>query len=214
MKWLVPRIWEGETVAILGGGPSLTLDQVESTKALKRIATNNAFLLDPTAEILCWGDYGWFARNQGKLAEFKGLKVTWSTMPGAVRLKQSDEQLTEDRLGIHRLMHETRAPLSVNPRLVAGANTGHGAMNLAVLLGAQRILLLGFDMTSVRGHNWHTDHPAHASEHRYTRKWIPEFAKAKTILDRLGVEVINCTPGSALQCFPFAKIEDFIPVHA
>jgi hypothetical protein len=97
--------------------------------------------------------------------------------------------------------------LSGDPRKVFGGNSGHGALNIAFLAGAHRILLLGFDMTAARGHNWHADHISHATEVRYGI-WISRFREAATELDRRGVEVLNCSPGSSLDCFDFSDVEE------
>lgn len=202
MKWSVPREWEGQTVAILGGGPSLTLEQVELARNFRRIATNNAFmgkLGDPYADVLCWNDGRWFDRNKHLIQQHKGqYKITWVSRKGM------------EPLGVKELEREWGKPLSAHPQRVSGGNTGHGAINLAFLFGASRILLLGFDMTSERGHNWHDYHKKHASERRYKEVFIPGLNKMAPLLKAAGVEVLNCTPGSALKCFSFARIEEIV----
>ncbi|HCZ48509.1 MAG TPA: hypothetical protein DCZ11_05850, partial [Gammaproteobacteria bacterium] len=46
--------------------------------------------------------------------------------------------------------------LSASPlRIHQGGNSGYQALNLAVLLGAERVILLGYDM---HGGHWHGRH--------------------------------------------------------
>lgn len=86
--------------------------------------------------------------------------------------------------------------------LMTGQNSGHQAINLAVLLGARRILLLGFDMKSSGGKtHWFGEHPTRTDESIFSAM-LNNFPHMVRPLAALGVEVINCTPGSALQCFP------------
>jgi hypothetical protein len=198
MTWAAPKLWNGETVVILGGGPSLTKAQIESAKRFKRIATNNAFLLDLDSEVMCWGDTAWYINNRATFKPHKGLKVTWrhaSQYPG---------------LDIKTMLHQKKMPpaISLNPCTIAGSNTGHGAINLAVHFGANRIILLGFDMHYKNGFNWHKNHKEHALIARYNKVFIPQLEMAAKELETMGIEVLNCTPGSALDCFPFANIEE------
>lgn len=103
--------------------------------------------------------------------------------------------------------------LSLDPRhLHQGGNSGYQAINLAVLMGAERILLLGFDMklgAAGRVH-WHGDHPETMRQPSGStfRNWRQKFAAAAIDAEQAGIEVVNCTPGSALECFPMATITE------
>ena len=103
---------------------------------------------------------------------------------------------------------------SLRARIHQGANSGYQAINLAVHFGAKRIILLGYDMKSGPGGelHHHPDHPTgmnNPDAGNYAR-WIKNFATMEPDLNRAGVEVINCTPGSALECFPRAHLEDVL----
>jgi hypothetical protein len=105
------------------------------------------------------------------------------------------------------------AGMSLDPmRTHQGGNSGFQAANLAILMGAARILLLGFDMRAAGGRkHWHEDHPdwmVNPQESTF-RSWREAFEVALPSIQRAGVEIINCTPGSALTCFPMAEIESF-----
>ena len=115
---------------------------------------------------------------------------------------------------MHRVRYTDEPGLSMDPELLhTGSNSGFQVLNLAVLLGASRVLLLGYDMriTGERTH-WHGDHPAGMTNPRpgTLAGWVTAFAGAVADLERLGVSCINCTPGSALTCFPMARLEDVL----
>lgn len=100
--------------------------------------------------------------------------------------------------------------------LVTGMHSGHQALNLAVLAGAARIVLLGYDMKAGpkvgawHRNNWHNDHKRHTPAGHYDL-YRQSFKKVPPILQRLGVEVLNATPGSALDVFPKVSIESVLP---
>lgn len=78
-----------------------------------------------------------------------------------------------------------------------------------MLLGASRIVLLGYDMRFIDGKkHWHEDHRDRNPSASQLRGWADNFATMLPDLARAGVDVINCTPGSALNCFAMARIED------
>ena len=197
--WRVPKAWPGSTVFILGGGPSLKDIEVPRLKGRRVIACNNAFILAPWADVLCWADAAWYEWNWRDLHHHLGpYRVCWRRMPempGAA----SFERLFE--------FHKPLA-ISFDPTGVVGANTGHGALNLAVLFGASRVVLLGFDMKTRDGaHNWHNFHQRQPEGDPY-RGFIAALEAAAPELVRAGVECFNASPDSALECFPKISFAD------
>ena len=74
--------------------------------------------------------------------------------------------------------------------------------------GARRILLIGYDMREINGRkHWHPDHPAPCVQKQQFGEWIHKFRKLAEDLKAAQCEVINCTPKSALQCFPMGDME-------
>lgn len=66
-----------------------------------------------------------------------------------------------------------------------------------------RIILLGYDMRLIDGkRHFFGAHPRGLEEPSPYDKFIRAFETAVPQLQQLGVEVVNCTPGSALHCFP------------
>jgi len=199
----VPQLWYGERAVIIAGGPSLTQAQVTYTKEaqitqeVRVIAINNAFTIAPWADLLYACDGNWWRHHPDAL-EFEGMKVTQdATVQGTLRIPSVNEK-----------------GLSLDPlRINQGANSGYQAINLAVLLGAFEIILLGFDMKAKGSHrHWHADHPSglnNPSDSNF-ESWIKNFDEMLPDLDRAGVRVINCSPGSALEAFPIANLEDVL----
>lgn len=100
--------------------------------------------------------------------------------------------------------------------LVTGLHGGFQALNLAVLAGSTRIVLLGYDMKpgpKVGGrlkNNWHDEHVRQTPGGHYDVYRLA-FKKAAPAIVRLGVEVLNATPGSALEVFPRVELESVLP---
>ena len=93
------------------------------------------------------------------------------------------------------------------------ANTGATAVNLALLLGAKRIFLLGFDMKLSKDGkaNWHQNTLDKPDSGIYETKFIPGFERLQKDLEKKfpGKEIINITDDSALNLFPKVKVNDF-----
>lgn len=94
--------------------------------------------------------------------------------------------------------------------LATGRNSGYQAINLAILTGATRILLLGYDMQGeCRQMHWFGDHPQKTSPGT-----VAGFVRGYNALAKQlppGVEIINCSADTALTCFPRAAIESVLP---
>jgi len=92
-----------------------------------------------------------------------------------------------------------------------GGNSGFQALNLAVQFGAQRVLLIGFDMSLSGGTHWYGNNTwkgAGNPNDGSFRRWVEAFDNAASALKALGVEVINCSPVSAIKSFPRMPLED------
>lgn len=146
--WNVQRDWEGETVVIIAGGPSLTDDQVEYVRksGAKVIAINNAYLMAPFADILYACDYKWWKWHDGA-KDFEGMKVCLRYAMATEDLEgewPEDEYTDVRSLAYHKLRGISREPGIVN----SGRDSGYQAIQLALQLGAARIVLLGYDLKS------------------------------------------------------------------
>ena len=216
MFWRVEEEWRGHTAAILGGGPSLSLGGCEAARAAgcKAIAVNNAYLLAAWADILYFADRHWWEWNHNEpgYRRFAGRKVTLENK----RISFGQDGKPAEEPGVLALCNYGKDPVGLcfhRDGVHTGSNSGFQAMNLAVHLGVKRILLLGFDMRIVgRRLQWHDLHQRPTPADVYENHMIPAFEAAVNDLKAAGVEVVNCTPGSALKCFPVMTVEEALCV--
>jgi hypothetical protein len=191
----VPRLWPGSTVVCIGGGPSLTREDVEYCRGrAKVIAINNAYQLAPWADVLFAADAKWWDWHEG-VKYFAGLRYSITSPPA--------------KYGVTVLQRTSGPGLDLNPlALRRGQNSGYQAINLAVHLGASRILLLGYDMQKgPHGEeHWHGDHPD-KSRSPYGQ-FIARFESLMAPLRALQVDVINCSRRTALPWFPCQPLRE------
>lgn len=191
----VPKLWAGETAVCIGGGSSLTRDDVEYCRGKARVvAVNDAYRLAPWADVLYAADASWWYWHKG-VPSFTGPKYTLDT---SARYK-----------GLTILENMGLEGLETDPRgLRNGRNGGYQAIGLAYHLGITRILLLGYDM---HGGHWFGDHPGgHHRQPSPFNAFIRYFATIARPLEAAGVEVINCTLGSRLACFPKRPLREVL----
>lgn len=166
------------------------------------IVVNTTYLRAPWADLLYACDAPWWLEHKGA-PDFAGLKVT------------QDAQAAK-RWGLKRVPVEHADGLSLEPRRIhCGAELGNGgyqALNLAVLMGARRILLLAYDMQpGANGElHHHGDHPPGLNnpDAGMMAVWAANFETTLPDLKRAGVEVINCSRATALTCFPRMPIDE------
>lgn len=192
--WSAPRSFEGQTVVCIGGGPSLTRAQVEACAGLVKIGINDAYRV-AELDVLYACDPEWWDVHQG-VSSFSGPKVTLSE-----KAARKHGLLWMRNTGQHGYDPDPTA-------LRTGQNGGYQALHLAVHMGARRVLLLGYDMKRSSPTHWFGDHPEGLNNHSPYRDFLRAFPTIVEPLRELGVEVINCTPGSALEAFPRMDLVD------
>lgn len=86
-------------------------------------------------------------------------------------------------------------------------NSGAGAVSLAIKLGAENVLLIGYDMQYANGkRHWHGDHPKNLGNAGKVKEWPAAFEKLAK--NNPGRNIINCSRQSALNVFPRMSLED------
>ena len=193
----VPKLWPDSTVVCIGGGPSLTPEDVDACRGRARvIAVNDAVRLATWADALMASDEKWWRYHNG-VPEFSGWK--FSLQPGAARF------------GVQVLKNTGQSGLELSPwGLRSGWNSGAAAINLAVHFGAAKILLLGYDMQRTPGKpsHWFGEHPAQIRATSPYETFRAMFETMVEPLATLGVRVVNCSRATALDCFPKAGLEE------
>lgn len=127
--WPIPKKFNGQTVAVIAGGPSATPGAIASVRQYPRIAVRNAYQIARGCDVLLSldGDDDWFeaARSTG----FRGLMLSGlSTVTSA------------HWIGLRYERIRVNANTEIEKR-----NSGLAAIRVAAEMGATRILLVGFD---------------------------------------------------------------------
>lgn len=173
--------WQGLTVVCIASGPSLTAAdcaQIEAAQ-LPTIAVNSSWQLARFADVIYAGDPVWW-HAYGDEIDIQ-----------AERWACHDPHIERMQVNLHRAL--------------GGYNSGLRAIQLAIELGAARVLLLGYDCSVAAGTHWHGDHGKTKNpDAARCSAWLRQFAA----LDRKGAQVINCSRQTALECFPRMNLED------
>jgi hypothetical protein len=200
----VPRLWPGSTVVCIGGGPSLTPDDVAYVRGKARvIAINNAYQLAPWGDVLWATDSTWWRQHKG-VPSFQGLKFS-AGISGAY--DDCDVRLLKCKRGLKGMQG-----LSLDPDAIQhGKNGGHASINVAVHLGASRIVLLGYDckLGPSGEEHWHKRH-AYQPKLEFSL-WLKNFETLIEPLKALNISIVNCTRDTALTCFPQMPLQEALP---
>lgn len=202
--WTVPVLWPGDTFVILGGGPSITPEQVLACRGRARvIAINDQLRLAPWANVHYFCDDKWWKWHHAApwYQAFKSLRITLENPAICAQDRTLNPVQNVGTVGLFEERHG----------VMTGRNSGYQAINLAVHLGAKRILLLGFDMRAITEQrkvktHWFGDHPGGTSPGVYNTM-LDCFPSLVEPLANRGIEVVNCTPESALKVFRRGTIE-------
>lgn len=196
-----------KTFVIFGSGPSVTEHQINYVKKnaqkCKIIAINAMYKKIPFADYLYFCDYKFYKWHaiDSKDPDFifhNGKKYTicpshYNLPIDIVRLKQGEAHGLSRKQGT----------------LCHGSNSGYQCINLAYLKGAQRIILIGLDMTHINGKtHCHAPHqiptPLQVYDNILKENYFETIAEE---LDKEGIEVINCSSISKIKAFKKAPLE-------
>lgn len=182
---------------IIASGPSMKGFDLEPVRRSGRkvMVINNSWELAPWADVLYAGDAQWWDKYHAGVT-FKGQR--WTAQVEAAH-----------KYGICLVQRHSEPGLDERPGHVnAGGNSGYAGINLAYHFGARDIILLGYDMKRTDVGHWHGDHENMLSApDAHIKVWKRKFESLAQDLHRLGVRVINSTPGTALECFPRMTLE-------
>lgn len=168
---------------VIATGPSLTKQQVNyaATRA-NVVAVSDAYKLLPWAKALVSADAAWWKYH--KEAQTFGAR----------------------RFGIiHDFNNVPNVEKFTAPN---GTNSGLLGIMVAVHLGAKNVYLIGFDLHSPGSHFF----GAHPKPLKSTPSGRMEvFKKQFKNYQPRDVHITNCTPGSALDCYPMRILEECFP---
>lgn len=195
--WSCPPLWEGETAILLAGGESLRGFDASALIGRKVLAIKEACILAPWAPVMFFADNCWFERERNLVEWFPGEVITVSKASRA--LPKCKVMRRGPREGICEERH-----------VLAGSWTSvHYALNLLKHLGVARIGVLGVDLV---GRRWHDRNPAPPAPENFV-KMGAALASTAAPLAAAGIEVVNCSPGGALEIWPRMPLEAFLCAH-
>lgn len=194
--WWTPDIdWTSSDAIIIGGGASLSGFDWTLLHGRNTIGINYAFRLGAQVCKICFfSDPKWYDQAFKELTRYTGVVVSHSPrltvrpdLPSWVKL------IARMRRGLHPLC------------LGFGGNSGPGAVNLALILGAHRVFLLGFDCKLVEGKShWHSFYNRPIQRKGLYADFMEGWQYVKQDLPKVfpGREIINIGPDSELPFFP------------
>lgn len=139
--------------------------------------------------------------------------------------KWTVSQQAADRYGINWIAEKNEPGLSDDPSVIHhGHGSGFSMLNLAYLMGASRIVLIGYDLKYAPDYNGESREIGSAPRHYFgeypkeLQHWPYRQVRQGVHIELLSlygavakqglVEIINCSPDSALKCFPIMPISD------
>lgn len=219
----VPKPWPHSTVFIVGGGPSAKGINWERLRGKNVLATNAAAFLLPIgiAEYAVFSDKPFLRSFRAQLRGYVDSGGTLIFIPTTGRpTEETDHWIYH----VQRLNGRKNWGISTDPSIVRwNRSTGGCAINIAYLLGANEIVLIGFDMKPDNGnHNWHEAYNScYASgekgwcakppaSHYTASGMIKAFDPITVELEKMNVKLWNTTFGSALEKIPYKPLEEFL----
>lgn len=194
-------------------GPSLTPEVIHAVRmarwmeSWRVIVVNDAYKVLPIADILYAADWAWWKTHEGAKS-FEGER--WTSHSQAPALVD-DKSLVAHEYPLRLVLAAEGKGFSSNAAQIHYGDPGHSgfqAVNLALLLGADPIVLVGFDSHTPAGRtHFFGDHPAHLN--RCKDFGYRHMAKAYPPNER----ILNATPGSAITAYPSVDLGETIQRH-
>lgn len=226
MKTIIPRKFEGETVVIVATGPSISKEQIfqvklsKSIRGTKVITVNNAYQIAKFTDIqIACNDNWWeyYLKNDPLLKKLNA--DCWT------RYKHIAQEH-----GIDYIDSIVKDGLSTDQSMIH-INKGSGpmAINFATLYGFKKIILIGHDMKFAKDYSGREKKVGSTPRHYFGEypKSMQHFPQSQNSVNKNGViiglidayekmvndlinmnvDVVNCTPNSALNCFRKSTLE-------
>lgn len=187
-----------KTAICIASGPSLTQEDINYCRGKGKIyVVNETYQLAPWANILYAADGDWWEKHL-EAHNFAGEKWTCNLSIA--------EKYDLYHIGVKTQWHWSKT----QGVIASGGNSGFQAVNKAYLDGAERIVLLGYDMGHKPGTKKHffKDEDAKIFRHSNYESWIRRFTKATEYMD--DVRIINCTRETNLECFERVPLREVI----
>lgn len=210
----IDPIWQDEPCFVVATGPSLTSDVIRAVRMARWLQgwrvllVNDAYKVLPIADILYASDWTWWKTHEGAKS-FQGER--W-TSHSQVQSLIDDKSLVASEYPLRLVAAATGKGFSTDgARIHYGSpeHSGFQAVNLALLLGAAVVVLVGFDSHAPAGRtHFFGDHPPHLN--RCKDEGYRHMARAYPPHER----ILNATPGSAITAYPSVDLDETIQRHS
>lgn len=197
----IPRLFSNQTIVCMGSGPSLCMDDVRLCYAHARIlAVNDAWrLTGPQADVLFGPDAEWWKWRKDDSDTFFPWQL-WTLDPEAVQWRSR----------LHCVNFHGQEGIEFNDPAVVrtGGHGGYTAINIAVHLGAKKIVLLGYDMQpgpDGRNH-FFGEHPnGHHVNYEFK---LGVYAALPALLASHNIEIVNASRVTAIPYIKRVTLEE------
>ncbi len=201
--WVPPPDWAGQTVVVVGTGPSFDTKQARDigiSRARDRIrvlAVNDAVYPCWYADTVFAADRRWWVERRN-VPGFDGLRValgaSYPDAPKQVRII--------GRAGAEGCQLEPGA-------VYTHGHSGAMAVQLAAQMAAAKIVLVGFDMRAQEGTPRHFfgSYEQPLGTKPDMAAWLSRFG---AIAEAMPGRIVNATSGSALDCVPNVELASVI----
>jgi len=167
------------------------------------IAIQDAYKRMPWADAMYGCNNTWWQLHDN----CKGfIGERWAPHHEKNRVACKQEGLREH--GIKLIELEDRPGFSFQPGLIhSGSHSGFQATNLAISFGCKHIALVGMDMRNIDGKVHFFGNHKNMHNNDSWDRFLPFWDRAaKDFPDDW--TIVNCTPGSAIRCFPMGDLRE------
>lgn len=204
---MVPQHYTEGTAVLIGGGPSLTTEQVETCREphaagdLIVMGCNDAYRICDFLDVLYAADGRWIDHHHENVPEG----------PECWTADRKNNQVRErwNRVAVAAGQGDG---LSLDREvLVSGNHSGYQLINLAYLMGCRTLILIGYDCRG-GGTHWFGQHPTPAMQVKSNFEiWVKNFQAIAESCTILNLTIINATPNSAIDAFPRLTLDAALP---
>ena len=204
--------WRDSPAFIIGGGPSLEGFDFEQLRGgpWKTLGVNAAYSLDPDIVFVSDAEtLGLFERDP-VWGEISSVKLTHAS---------NENELTKRKFsgeGVYFVPILHKRPewgTHIKDGIAVGNNGGTFALNIADILGADPIFLLGYDLKGRPGEpagraaQWHRKYPDEWQGRGPYERFKEDL---ETWAPKVRAKVFNLNPDSALECFEKISFEEAV----
>jgi hypothetical protein len=202
--------WDDKPVAVIGGGPSLIDFDFEKLRGAHVLAVKGSIFDIPWADAGFGLDSSKYKEWRHKLANVQS-RIYWAVPEDQVA--ETGPPLAKNITFLKRLPGQS---LSGDPSVIYGGSTsGFAALQICIHKRARTIVLFGFDYDGSSNAP-----PGIGQEKRRAQNaanwdmWAEHFRVYVPYCNEHGINVVNASPLSAIQCFQKVAQQDGVAICA